>query len=294
MIDEVRTFEEFGYHTSDLSQCSTARIYAICEKCGKVRTVQLASYRELCRKCAHNDPDVVAKKNTPETREKNRIASLGKKHTDETKEKCRNAKLGDKNPMKDPTTRDIHKKTCNTQEWIVAHSGKNSSLYNQEIDAFIKEHQNKHLCACGCGGYIKIERRYYYAGIPKYIYNHHSKLENNTNWKGGISFDPYCIKFNAMMKQKIRDLYDNCDFISGLPAHVCNSYRKLDVHHVDYNKMQGCDDVKWILIPLSRSNNAIVNFNRFFWNRLFTYSLQYDKTYYKKTDKEFNLFEVLL
>lgn len=104
--------------------------------------------------------------------------------------------------------------------------------------------------------------------------------ENNYNWRGGRSFGKYCPKFNNTTKQYIRDKYNNCDYISGIPAHVCNSTRSLDVHHIDYNKQQGCDDHEWILIPLSKKNHSMTNFNRPFWNRLFTYSLQYDETYY--------------
>ena len=296
MIDAKKTFEKFGYHISDLGPHSTRRVFAICEKCGKIRTVQFASYRDLCLKCAHNDPNVIAKKNTPEARRKNSISSTGKKHTEETIKKCRQAKLGAKNPMNRLDVRKTHKRACNTQAFVDAHSGENHYNYEQilKITKFVKENTNKHLCLCGCGGYIKIERYHYTVGIPKYIYNHHNKGENNWNWKGGISFEPYCHKFNNALKQKIRDKYNNCDFISGLPDYICNHQRKLDVHHVDYDKMQGCNGHEWHLIPLSRRHNSIVNRNRSFWHRLFTYTLMYDKTYYKETDKDFNISGVLL
>jgi hypothetical protein len=115
--------------------------------------------------------------------------------------------------------------------------------------------------------------------------------ENNPSWRGGISIGKYCHEFNDEIRQCTRDKYNNCDYISGLPDHVCNSRRKLDVHHVDYNKEQGCDEHDWQLIPLSQSNHLRTNFRRSFWNRLFTYSLQYDEEYYKEEDKEFDIFD---
>jgi len=108
--------------------------------------------------------------------------------------------------------------------------------------------------------------------------------ECNGMWQGGISFEPYCSEFNEKLKRRIRNLYNNCDFMSGLPDHTCNilngKSQSLAVHYVDYDKTQGCNDVKWKLVPLSRSNHAKVHSNRMFWERLFCYTLDYDETYY--------------
>jgi len=60
--------------------------------------------------------------------------------------------------------------------------GKNSSNYNSKIDQFIADNQGKHKCQCGCGGVIEIKRYHYNSGIPKFLYNHHSKGENNPNY----------------------------------------------------------------------------------------------------------------
>jgi hypothetical protein len=166
----------------------------------------------------------------------------------------------------------------NIPKYILGHNsrGSNHPMYNAEIDEWVKLHTNKHLCKCGCGEFIEIERRYYYTQtIPEYIHNHHSRGADHYMWMGGVSFGEYCPKFNNTIKRYIREKYNNCDFISGLPDTICNNGRKLDVHHVDYNKQQGCDDHEWQLIPLSVSNHGKANHNRPFWNRLFTYALQY-------------------
>ena len=116
--------------------------------------------------------------------------------------------------------------------------------------------------------------------------------ENNSNWKGGISFNPYCEKFNNIKKEEVRNEYNNCDYLTGIHRDICNKdkngkIRELDVHHIDYNKMQGCNDREWKLIPVSRYHNLMFNSNRNFWERLIYYALEYDKDYYKEND--FNL-----
>ena len=109
--------------------------------------------------------------------------------------------------------------------------------------------------------------------------------KDNPNWQGGISFEPYCQEFNYKLKEQIRNQYNNCDYFSGLPDYICNLVRKgqvekLCIHHIDRNKMQGCDGVEWNLIPLSRVNHAKVHGNQQFWERLICYALEYDETYY--------------
>ena len=111
----------------------------------------------------------------------------------------------------------------------------------------------------------------------------------NGRWQGGLSFGKYCYKFNNQLKQSVRDCYNNCDYMSGLPQKYFN--RKLDVHHVDYDKSQGCNGKKFNLIPLSQNNHTRTNSKRSFWNRLFNYSLEYDKEYY--TDNKIDVWEMI-
>ena len=119
--------------------------------------------------------------------------------------------------------------------------------------------------------------------------------KNSPSWKGGLSFKPYCIKFNESLKIQIREQYNNCDYISGLHKDIYNiinnKVRNLDVHHIDYDKEQGCNDKKFKLIPLSKSNHGKTNKNRSFWNQLFIYSLEYDKKYY--SDNKVNIWEMI-
>lgn len=65
-----------------------------------------------------------------------------------------------------------------------------------------------------------------------------TKGENNPRWKGGISFEPYCPKFNAGLKQRIREFFENRCVMCG-EKNV--NGRALCCHHVTYNKEMCCD-----------------------------------------------------
>lgn len=84
--------------------------------------------------------------------------------------------------------------------------------------------------------------------------------EKSNFWKGGISFSPYCPKFNNRIKTEIRDKYMNMCLLCGKTTD--ENGMELDVHHVDYNKNQGCNDHSWELVPLCKSCHAKTTMNR--------------------------------
>lgn len=85
--------------------------------------------------------------------------------------------------------------------------------------------------------------------------------EKGSNWRGGISYLPYCFKFNEAKKEEIRDKHDRKCFLCGAKE---NGERHC-VHHVDYNKNTLCNGKEWGLIPLCRSCHAQTNFDRWHW-----------------------------
>lgn len=84
-----------------------------------------------------------------------------------------------------------------------------------------------------------------------------NKGKNHPNWQGGISFEPYCNKFNNKLKEEIRNKYDRkcviCDKDEQDNITKNDKFRKLDVHHIDLDKGQGCNGKEWKLIPLCMS-----------------------------------------
>jgi len=89
-----------------------------------------------------------------------------------------------------------------------------------------------------------------------------SSLENNANWRGGISFEPYSFEFNTKLKDEIRrrDSY-TCQICGKL-----ETKRKSCVHHIDYNKKNNSEEN---LIALCTSCHGITNFNREHWKEYF-------------------------
>lgn len=201
----------------------------------------------------------------------------GKHHSEETKRRISEKMLGNKSPLWGmPRSAETKRKIRESLKGKLA--GKNNPNYGKKASKETKRKiRENHADVSGknaphWGKHLSAEHKRSISNALK------GKLagEKNPAWAGGTLFKPYCYKFNERKKQEIRDKYNNCDFISGLPAHICNPFRRLDVHHVNYNKMQGCDEHGWLLVPLSRRNHGITTKYRPFWRRLFIYTLNYD------------------
>jgi DNA-binding CsgD family transcriptional regulator len=88
----------------------------------------------------------------------------------------------------------------------------------------------------------------------------------SSGWKGGISFLPYCPEFNDNLKEKIRTEFGRVCYLCGKTE--VDEGKGLCVHHIDYNKKQGCGH-KWALIPLCNSCHLRTNGNRWYYFNLF-------------------------
>ena len=101
------------------------------------------------------------------------------------------------------------------------------------------------------------------SGERNYFYGKHFKLEQHPNWRGGKSFEIYPLGWNRTFKEQIR-------YRDGYKCQICGkpeveSYRKLDVHHIDYNKKNIKDKN---LITLCQSCHFKTNFRRKYWETL--------------------------
>ena len=90
--------------------------------------------------------------------------------------------------------------------------------------------------------------------------------ERSPRWKGGISFEPYCPKFNREFKERVRSFFGYRCAECGEPQ---NGY-KLHVHHVNFNKMSCCDNTPPLFVPLCRSCHARTQKDRDYWEEHFT------------------------
>lgn len=88
--------------------------------------------------------------------------------------------------------------------------------------------------------------------------------EKSGRWLGGISFLPYPVIFDRKLKAKIRERDEN---VCQNPS--CNGRfagRTLDVHHIDYNKNNCCDEN---LISLCRICHTASSTNREEWKTFY-------------------------
>jgi hypothetical protein len=90
--------------------------------------------------------------------------------------------------------------------------------------------------------------------------------EKNANWKGGISFEPYCPKFTNEFKERVRTFFGHRCVECGIPQNG----EKLSIHHVNFNKQSCCDNTIPLFVPLCRSCHMKTNRNRPYWEQHFT------------------------
>lgn len=81
--------------------------------------------------------------------------------------------------------------------------------------------------------------------------------ENNPNWNGGVSKEPYCKKWNPYLRLRIRTFF-------GFRCVLCGreeifEKRKLHCHHVFYNKNACCDDSERMFAPLCQRCHGKTN-----------------------------------
>ena len=89
--------------------------------------------------------------------------------------------------------------------------------------------------------------------------------KDNLNWHNGSSFLPYTTDFNQQLKDRIR-VRDN------FKCQLCKTpelefNRKLDIHHIDYDKKNSKEDN---LISLCNKCHIKTNHNREYWINYFS------------------------
>ena len=108
---------------------------------------------------------------------------------------------------------------------------------------------NKHFCNRKCHSQWQSENK---------------TLENSPGWRGGVSFEPYPVGWNRRFKAMIRERYNHRCQLCGVTQ--AEYSRKLDVHHIDYDK----DNLHPTnLIPLCQSCHGKTTGNRDVWQSLF-------------------------
>ena len=121
-------------------------------------------------------------------------------------------------------------------------------------------------CSRSCGQKMNIKKHgVWNKGLLGYMAG-----EKHSNWRGGISFEPYGKEFNETLKEKIRrrDCYRcrECFKDQDELRYKNGKGYKLIVHHIDYNKR---NNLEGNLISLCASCHGKTNFGRKDWTNYY-------------------------
>ena len=282
MILEDATKESFGYYPSELTYGSIKPVIAICENCGTFKKTTKHDYHYLCNSCSK----IVGEADKGE-----------KNHNWKPKVNCICEICGNEFKAFPYLVKNGYAKFCGRKCFGIARSkicGEDHPCYGR---TYTEEHKanlsRNHADFKGekspswKGG--KIERTCEECGKEFYVYPYQVKCgegkycsrpccikalrgEKAPNWQGGISFEPYCVKFNNVFKNYIRAKFEFKCFLCNKTTE--ENGRKLDVHHVNYNKDCGCDGDKTCnFVPLCRSCHNKTGTKRDYWEKLITNKL---------------------
>ena len=264
-INEEATFKYKGYRSTDLSYGSQKKVWAVCDECGKGRWVLFQKYCDLCLHCSRSTEEYRKKISdlhrgktiSEEQRKKISKANKGKKHTEAARKKISDGQKGEKNHMYGKHhTENARKKISDAEK------GENHHNYKPGVKLVCKQ----------CGGeyevkpYMEDKSRFCSRECTDKWRSENCRGENSTGWKGGISFEPYCHKFNEAFKESIREKFGRVCFLC--PTTEEENGKKLSVHHVSYNKDCLCDDSECEFVPLCNKCHTKTNFNRDYWENL--------------------------
>lgn len=177
-----------------------------------------------------------AKNRTLEHKQKLSLAALGRKQSEEHIEKTRKRMMG--NDFAKGHHNFGYKHTRETREMM---SKKRSQYYEQNPEAREKVRSQRIGSHLSEGAKGKIRASHAKPEVKKEVIQRLSNYwegSNNPRWLGGISSEPYDFGFNEELKEKIRER-------DGRKCRVCGEPegdRKLDVHHIDYDKKHSVED----------------------------------------------------
>ncbi len=191
------------------------------------------------------------KKMSSKTKAKISMANTGKRRTPEQCMKISNARRGKsldmehRNKVSDALKGRIFSEDHKTKIGEASKKRWSDSVYKTMVSVKIKESQADPM--------FRAKRSLLVTGA------------NHPNWHGGTSFEPYCPKFNSNTKEKIREQFGRLCAMPLCGKSEQENGRKLDCHHTDYNKMQGCGNRPWSIVPLCIKCHIKTQRNRWYW-----------------------------
>lgn len=218
MIDEDRTMQLFGYTSGELSPKSARRIIAVCEGCGKYRSVIKFAYRDLCRSCVQkgtrNPWYGVFGKDHP---------NFGRNHTEETKHKISASMMGVNNPFfgkhhTEETKRKLSERIVSneTRHKISENHADVSGTNNPFFGKHHTEETKKLLSTANTGSQ---------SGEKNPMYDVHLSGPLHWNWQGGITPRIVAVRNSQLYKNWREQVFKRDDYT----CRVCDT-RGGDIH----------------------------------------------------------------
>lgn len=199
-------------------------------------------------------------------------------------ELCRScAKKGEKNPLYGKKGKDSHCFGKHLSEETKQKISDNHADFRGKNSSFYGKHHTKETKE-------KISRTRKENGLSVGAFN--------PNWRGGTSFEPYCILFNEEFRERVREFWDRkCVICGKTETEQMNEMKnngkvpfRLSVHHVTYDKDTCCDDSAPLFVALCVSHHSKTNFNEEYWQneiKRIIYSKSIDgKCFYTKEETE--------
>ena len=169
-------------------------------------------------------------------------ALRGRIFTEQTRKKMSEVNRGENNPNYGKNTSvETRKKLSESNRGKHNHDGKNNPNYGKHHSEESRRKISESHIGKSCG-------------------------EKSHFWKGGISFEPYCPKFNKEFKERVRAFFGFQCVECGTPQNGM----KLHVHHVNFNKKSCCDSSVPLFVSLCQLCHLKTNFNRDHWEQHFT------------------------
>lgn len=271
IIDEAATLKRFGYTSEEWGRTSKKLIVVVCNDCKESRVVFKGSYRDKCISCAQ-----MGKKVSDETRQKLSTINTGKHHSEETKRKISELNRN-RSPISEETRRKMseaskgRKHSEETKRKMSrVQKGKHVSdeTRAKQREAWknrspVSEETKQKIGNAHIGRRNSEETKLRMSVAATTRYEDPKEREKASaiqqgilyeDWEGFATKSPYCPKFDEKCRESNREKYGRRCFLTDLPE--AENGQKLSVHHVDMDRMQGCDGRRWRLVPLCKAWHA--------------------------------------
>ena len=232
------------------------------EKEGAMRTVETARRAKISKNNSMKRPEVRAKLSASLTgrifskqwKTKLSVAMTGKTRSKESRAKQSASTMGERNHNYGKTISEEQK-----AKQSAVMMGRTASEETKAKLSAVRMGEKNHFFGKTHSEESNAKNRAAHIG-KIFSKEHRAKLsatqtgKNNHQWQGGISFEPYCPAFNDQLKEKIRNRDNRTCVLCG-KGEIQNGER-LSVHHIDADKMQGCNGKSWYLCALCNSCNS--------------------------------------